>query len=111
MNGGVVIKYNANQKYTSDGVTTGIFRMICDMAGANCQLYANRADMPGGSTLGNISNAHVSLCSVDVGLPQLAMHTAYESAGRDDTSELKAALKKFFSVSLVTGVDGEYSVE
>ena len=111
MNGGVVIKYNANQKYTSDGISTGIFRMICDMAGANCQLYANRADMPGGSTLGNISNAHVSLCSVDVGLPQLAMHSAYESAGRDDTAELKAVLKKFFSVSLVPGGDGEYSVE
>lgn len=111
MNDGVVIKFNANQKYTSDGVSMGIFRMICDMAGVKTQLYANRADMPGGSTLGNISNAHVSLLSVDVGLPQLAMHSAYESAGRDDTAALRDALQKFFSVSLKCDLDGEFSIE
>lgn len=98
--GGIVIKYNANQKYTSDAVSTGIFKLFCDKAGAKYQTYANRADMPGGSTLGNISNAHVSLVSVDVGLPQLAMHSAYETAGADDTEALISALKTVFSASL-----------
>ncbi len=111
MNDGIAIKFNANQKYTSDGVSIGIFRMICDDAGVKTQLYANRADMPGGSTLGNISNAHVSLCSVDIGIPQLAMHSAYETAGKDDTAYLVSALKAVFSKSLKAIGDGEYSVE
>lgn len=111
MNGGVVIKFNANQKYTSDGVSTGLFRLMCERAGVKSQLYANRADMPGGSTLGNISNAHVSLCSVDVGLAQLAMHSAFESAGADDTESMICALAKMFESSLVPGIDGDYSVE
>ena len=97
---GIVIKYNANQKYTSDAVSTGLFKLFCDKTGAKYQTYANRADMPGGSTLGNISNAHVSLVSVDVGLPQLAMHSAYETAGADDTEALISALKTIFSSSL-----------
>ena len=111
MNGGIAIKFNANQKYTSDGVSIGIFRTLCDAVGAKTQLYANRADMPGGSTLGNISNAHVSLWSVDIGLPQLAMHSAYETAGKDDTAHLISALKTAFSKSLILIGDGEYSVE
>jgi len=111
MNGGIAVKYNANQKYTSDGVSIGIFRMICEIADVKTQLYANRADMPGGSTLGNISNAHVSLCSVDVGLAQLAMHSAYETAGANDTAALEAALKIFFSKSVISHADGEYSIK
>lgn len=96
LNGGIVIKYNANQKYTSDAVSTGIFKTVCEEAGVKHQTYANRADMAGGSTLGNISNAHVSLMSVDVGLPQLAMHSAYECAGAEDTGMMIDALKVFF---------------
>lgn len=100
MNCGIAVKYNANQKYTSDSVSTAFFRMICEEAGVPCQIYANRADMAGGSTLGNISNSHVSLTSVDIGLPQLAMHSAYETAGARDTESLISALKVFFSKSL-----------
>ncbi len=111
MNGGVVIKYNANQKYTSDGMSVAIFRTLCERAGAASQLYANRADIAGGSTLGNISNAHVSLCSVDVGLPQLAMHSAYESAGRDDTQTLERVLESLFSSSIIPGFDGDYVIK
>lgn len=110
MNGGIVIKYNANQKYTSDAVSTGMFRLICDEAGAKHQIYANRADMAGGSTLGNISNAHVSLLSVDVGLPQLAMHSSFETAGKTDTDEMISALKVFFSKSVKLLRDGEYVI-
>lgn len=111
MNGGVVIKYNANQKYTSDGMSIGIFRTLCERAGVVTQLYANRADIAGGSTLGNISNAHVSLCSVDIGIAQLAMHSAYESAGRDDTDSLVCALREFFGSTLTLQTDGDYFLE
>ena len=100
MNEGIVIKYNANQKYTSDAVSTSIFKLICDGAGVPTQYYANRADMAGGSTLGNIANTQVSLNTVDIGLPQLAMHSSFETAGAKDTEYLVNALKSFFSKSL-----------
>ena len=81
LGGGVVIKYNASQRYTSDAVTAGLFRLICDEADVPVQVYTNRADMPGGSTLGNISGTQVSVPTVDIGLAQLAMHASYETAG------------------------------
>ena len=108
MNGGVVIKYNANQRYTSDAVSAGIFRRICESAGVPVQYYANRADMPGGSTLGNISNTQVSLNAVDIGLAQLAMHSPFETAGATDTASLVKALTAFFEHSLVAERDGVY---
>lgn len=97
MNGGIVIKYNANQKYTSDAVSVALFKMICDEAGVPTQYYANRADMPGGSTLGNIANTQVSLNTVDIGLAQLAMHSSFETAGKDDTEYMIRALTAFYS--------------
>ena len=97
MNGGIVIKYNANQKYTSDAVSVGLVKLICNKAGVPTQSYANRADMPGGSTLGNISNTQVSLNTVDVGLAQLAMHSSYETAGADDTEYMVKAVAQFYS--------------
>lgn len=100
MNGGVVIKFNANQKYTSDAVSYGMFRLICEEAGVPWQLYANRADMMGGSTLGNIVNTHVSLNAVDIGVAQLAMHSAMETSGAEDTEHMIRALKLFFEKSL-----------
>ncbi len=100
MNGGIVIKYNANQKYTSDAVSAALFKLICERAGTPTQSYANRADMPGGSTLGNISNTQVSLNTIDIGLAQLAMHSSYETAGKDDTAHMVNALTEFFSTSL-----------
>lgn len=100
MNGGVVIKYNANQRYATDAVSSALFRLICEEAGVPVQLYANRADMPGGSTLGSIADTKVSLCTVDIGLAQLAMHSAFETAGADDTEYMIRALKSFFSSSL-----------
>ena len=108
MNGGVVIKYNANQRYTSDAVSAGIFRRICESAGVPVQYYANRADMPGGSTLGNISNTQVSLNAVDIGLAQLAMHSPFETAGAADTASLVKALTAFFEHALVAERDGVY---
>ena len=97
MNKGVVIKYNANQKYTSDGLSSAVMKIVCDAADVPCQLYCNRADMAGGSTLGNISNTQVSLNTVDIGLAQLAMHSAFETAGAKDTEYLVRALREFYS--------------
>lgn len=99
LNGGIVIKHNAAQKYCTDGASDAMFRMLCDEAGVKYQLYCNRADIPGGSTLGNLSNAQVSLNSVDVGLAQLAMHSAYETMGAKDLQDLCRVLKVFFGKS------------
>ena len=85
LNGGIVIKYNANQRYTTDAVSGAVFQAICQEAGVPVQRYSNRADLPGGSTLGNISTAHLSVPTVDIGLPQLAMHSVCETAGAADT--------------------------
>lgn len=101
MNGGVVIKYNANQKYTSDAVSVALFKTICDEAGVPVQYYANRADMPGGSTLGNIANTQVSLNTIDIGLAQLAMHSSFETAGKDDTLYMVRALKAFYTKGIL----------
>lgn len=100
MNGGIVIKYNANQKYTTDGVSAAVFGEICRRAGVKTQRFTNRPDLAGGSTLGNISSAHVSIDTVDIGLAQLAMHSAYETAGAEDTEALIRAAAAFFSSGL-----------
>lgn len=106
MNGGVVIKHNANQKYTTDAVSAAVFREICRRAGVPVQSYTNRADIAGGSTLGNISSSHVSIDTVDVGLAQLAMHSAYETAGARDTAYLARAAEAFYSSSLRRSAEG-----
>lgn len=106
LNGGVVIKYNANQRYTTDALSGAVFRQICREAGVPVQRYSNRADMPGGSTLGNISSAHLSVPTVDIGLPQLAMHAAYEVAGVRDTEAFIKAMTVYFGKSFQAGPEG-----
>ena len=106
LNGGVVLKYNAGQKYTTDAVSGAVFREVCRAADVPVQRYSNRADLPGGSTLGNISSAHLSIPSVDIGLPQLAMHAAYEVAGSRDTALLARAMAEYFSRSFRYLPDG-----
>lgn len=96
LNGGIVIKFNAGQKYCTDALSAAMFRDICREAGVPVQTFANRSDMAGGSTLGNISNTRVALNTVDIGLPQLAMHSPYETAGAEDTGYLIKAAEKFF---------------
>ena len=75
MNEGIVVKFNANQKYTTDGVSEAVFHRVCEEAGVPVQHFHNRSDLPGGSTLGNISGSHVSVNTLDIGLAQLAMHS------------------------------------
>lgn len=111
MNEGIVIKYNAGQRYTTDAVSAGIFKLICEAAEVPVSLYANRADLPGGSTLGNIANTVVSLNTVDIGLAQLSMHSSFETAGKNDTEYLERALEKYFSSSIKMLCDGSYEVK
>lgn len=110
MNGGVVIKHNANQKYTTDAVSDAIFAEICAKAGVPVQHFANRSDILGGSTLGNLSNAHLSMNTVDIGLAQLAMHSSYETAGCADVSYMIRALNAFYQTNIVTEADGTYQL-
>lgn len=106
LNGGIVLKYNASQRYTTDALSAAVFSQICHEAGVPVQRYSNRADLPGGSTLGNISTAHLSVPSVDIGLPQLAMHSAYEVAGAGDTEYLVRAMTAYFGRSFRMGPGG-----
>ena len=108
MNKGVVIKYNANQKYTTDAVSASILKDICQGAKVPVQEFVNRSDMPGGSTLGNLSNAHVSLNAADIGLAQLAMHSTYETCGSKDTAYLCQLMTAFFGCSLQEEGRGSY---
>lgn len=105
VNKGVVVKYNANQKYTTDAVSGAVFRDICAEANVPVQTFTNRSDVAGGSTLGNISNTQVSLNAVDIGMAQWAMHSPYESGGVKDTYYLKTALKQFFETDISTKLD------
>ena len=96
LNGGIVLKYHGSQKYTTDALSGGKIKLLCEKAGVPCQTYANRSDVPGGSTLGNISTAHVSVESADIGLPQLAMHSAVETAGVKDIRYAVELFKAFY---------------
>ena len=97
LNKGIVIKFNANQKYCTDAVSAAIFKELCTKAGVPYQTFVNCSDIAGGSTLGNISNTQVPMNTVDIGLPQLAMHSPYETAGVKDTEYLVRAAEELFA--------------
>ena len=97
MNKGVVIKTHAGQKYTSDGMSVAAARELAARAGVPLQYFANRSDKVGGSTLGNLAMAQVSMNCVDIGLPQLAMHSCYETAGAEDTLSLIKLMQELYS--------------
>lgn len=111
MNEGVVIKFNANQKYMTDGLAFGIFTEICKKAKVPYQTFVNRSDVAGGSTLGNISNAHVSINGVDIGLAQLAMHSPYETAGAKDTEYLVKLAKNFYETIIENVSSLDYTLK
>ena len=96
LGGGVLLKYSANQKYTTDAVTAAQVRLMAREAGVELQTFANRADIPGGSTLGNISSNQVAIPTADIGLPQLAMHSAYECCGCGDCEDMYRLMKVLF---------------
>ena len=110
-NGGVVIKFSANQKYTTDGMAAAIFTQLCERAKVPYQTYVNRSDILGGSTLGNISGTQVAVNTIDIGLAQLAMHSPYETGGAKDTDYLIRVAKEFYQSSVVENGPGEYPME
>lgn len=110
LNGGIVIKYSANQKYTTDGIAAAVFKEICAMAEVPFQNYVNRSDILGGSTLGNISGTQVAVATVDIGLAQLAMHSPYETGGVRDTEYLVKAAKVFFESTVQETGYGSYRI-
>ena len=111
LGGGVVLKFNASQRYTTDGVSAAVFRKICQKENIPTQTFCNRADIPGGSTLGHISLTHVSVPTVDVGLAQLAMHSSYETAAVKDVQYLAQAMKAYYSTTLEATADGGCRIE
>ena len=100
LNGGIVIKEAANQHYCTDAFSRAVFQAICDDADVPTQAFANKSDMAGGSTLGNLSNMQASMHAVDVGLPQLAMHSSYETGGVRDVMYAIRALTAFYERNL-----------
>ncbi len=106
LNGGVVLKFNGNLRYATDGLSSAVWRKVCARAQVPVQTYYNRADLPGGSTLGTVSLAHVAVPTVDIGLPQLAMHSCYETCGVQDVEALVSAMTAYYGTALEYGEDG-----
>ena len=100
LNQGIAIKESANQKYTTDAFSRAILKKILEKKNIPYQTFAKRSDIAGGSTLGNLSNTVVSMNAVDIGLPQLAMHSAYETAGAKDVGYAFETLKAFFEANI-----------
>lgn len=105
LNEGIVIKYNADQSYTTDALSSAIVKMLCDKASVSYQEFTNKSDIRGGSTLGNISNSEVSLISADIGLPQWAMHSSYETMGIRDLESMIALVNTYFTKDIQIRAD------
>ena len=101
MNEGIVIKHSSNAKYTTDACSEALLISLCEATGIPYQKYYNRADLLGGSTLGNISCSHVSVPSVDIGLAQLAMHSSTETAGMLDIEHLISLSGHYYASELL----------
>ena len=97
LNHGPVIKVNANQRYATDGLTGALFRHFCTTAQVPCQQFVMRNDLACGSTIGPLTAAEIGVPTVDVGVPQLAMHSIRETMGHLDGWYLLRALTAFFS--------------
>ena len=110
LNGGPVIKFNSNMRYTTDGVSAALLRQAAIYAGVPAQTYYNRADIVGGSTLGNISLGQVAVLSVDMGLPQLAMHSCFETCGVHDVTDCLELMTALYSCTLERIGDSGYNL-
>lgn len=110
LNGGIVLKHSGSQRYTTDAMSAAVVREICKRAGVPVQNFVNHADLPGGSTLGHISSGQVACNCADIGLAQLAMHSAYETAGARDTAYLIRAARVFYESAVIERGCGEYEL-
>ncbi|NOT29145.1 MAG: M18 family aminopeptidase, partial [Planctomycetes bacterium] len=96
MNGGPVIKINVNQRYASEGETEALFLEVCARAGVPCQHYVHRGDLVCGTTIGPLTAASLGVRTVDIGNPQLSMHSARELCGARDPWLMARAMEAFF---------------
>ena len=106
LGGGVVIKAHAQKAYVTDAMSSAILKTVFDDADVAYQTFYNRSDMPSGSTLGAIAQSHVDILAVDLGLPQLAMHSACECFAKSDYAELAKGLAAFYSANLTLDENG-----
>ena len=95
LNKGVSLKIACSQSYAGDAKAIAIVKGLCEEADAQYQIYVNRSDTPGGSTVGSISSAMLPMRTVDVGLPLLAMHSARELMGVADQEQLNRLMNHF----------------
>lgn len=98
INKGPVIKISASQSYTTDADSAAVYKMICEKAGVPYQVFFNRSDERGGSTIGPITTTHLDIRSVDIGNPMLAMHSVRELAGVADHTYVKKSFEQFFQL-------------
>ena len=96
LNKGLALKIACSQSYAGDARAIAIVKGLCEEAGAEYQIYVNRSDVPGGSTVGSISSAMLPMRTIDVGLPLLAMHSARELMGANDQEQLNRLMNHFF---------------
>ncbi|GGK74856.1 M18 family aminopeptidase [Amphritea balenae] len=97
MNGGAVIKLNSNQRYATNSETAAMFRRFAQLEEIPLQSFVVRSDMGCGSTIGPITAAELGVKTIDVGVPQLAMHSIRELAGSEDAVGLTQILRRFYS--------------
>jgi aspartyl aminopeptidase len=97
VNAGPAVKVNANQRYATSAITASLFQRACETAEVPWQVFVSRNNMPCGSTIGPITATLLGIDTVDVGVPQLSMHSAREMCGADDPGYLSRALQAFFS--------------
>ena len=105
LNGGPVIKINANQRYASNSATQSLFRHLCGQLDIPVQSFVVRTDMACGSTIGPITAAGLGVRTLDVGVPQLAMHSIRELCGSEDPFTLAQALSAFQSLPELPEMD------
>lgn len=100
LNRGIVLKHNANQRYTTDAVSRALVRFVGEKAGVTLQEYSNRPDLPGGSTLGNLLVRQLPWDCADIGLAQWSMHSSYETVGARDLADMCRFFTQFYSAPL-----------
>lgn len=106
MGGGIVIKHTSTRRYTTDAFSAALTRLLAESCALPVQEFRNRADLPGGGTLGTISATHVSVPAADIGIAQLAMHSSYETCSVSDVADLTTLATRFFSVALTYTENG-----
>ena len=111
LGGGVVLKYNASQKYTTNAVSGAVFRAVCQKAACRYRCSRTAPMRAGGSTLGNLQSHTLPIPMADIGLAQLAMHSAVETASVADAEAMTKAVAAFYRVHLRALGDGTYTLE